>query len=152
MLPSGLPSRVPVSVPLIDTDPGLVRSLSNLRDNVLLAIPAQALHSPVYTGRTLMRWHMIMDPVAIKRVLLDRLEDYPKSGVTKAVLGPAIGSSMFVAEGAEWRWQRRAAAPAFSHRAVTALGPVMSRAAQAACDRIKEIGRASCRERVLYTV
>jgi len=129
-----------VSVPLIDTDPGLVRSLSNLRDNVLLAIPAQALHSPVYTGRTLMRWHMIMDPVAIKRVLLDRLEDYPKSGVTKAVLGPAIGSSMFVAEGAEWRWQRRAAAPAFSHRAVTALGPVMSRAAQAACDRIAAAG------------
>jgi cytochrome P450 len=130
----------PVSVPLPDSDPGFLKSLANLRENVLLAIPAQALHSPIYTGRTLTRWHMIMEPAAIRRVLLDRLEDYPKSGVTKAVLGPAIGSSMFVAEGAQWRWQRRAAAPAFSHRAVTALGPIMSKAAHQAYDSIAAAG------------
>jgi len=133
-------SDLPVSAALIDHDPGFLQYLSNLRENVLLAIPAQALDSPIYTGKTLTRWHMIMEPAAIKRVLLDRLEDYPKSGVTKAVLGPAIGSSLFVAEGAHWRWQRRAAAPAFSHRAVTALGPVMSTAAGAACDRIAAAG------------
>lgn len=126
----------PVRVPLIDQDPGFLKTITNLRDNVLLSIPAQALEQPIYSGQTLKRWHMIMEPAAIKRVLLDRLEDYPKSDVTKALLSPAIGSSLFIAEGAHWRWQRRAAAPAFAHRSVSALGPVMGAAAERACTRI----------------
>ena len=43
-------------------------------------------------------------------MLKDRVEDYPKSVITKSLLEPAIGQSLFVAEGAHWRWQRRAAA------------------------------------------
>ena len=114
--------------------------MSNLRDNILLAIPAQALEQPIVSGRTLMRWHMIMEPAAIKRVLLDALDDYPKSNVTKALLSPAIGDSLFIAEAAHWRWQRRATAPAFAHRSVTAMGPVMSNAAEQACVRIATAG------------
>lgn len=107
-------STDPVKVPLIDHDPGLLKSLANLRGNVLLIIPAQALEQPVYSGTTFRRWHMIMQPEAIKHVLLDRLADYPKSDMIKTLLGPAIGASLFIAEGAHWRWQRRAAAPAFA--------------------------------------
>ena len=58
-----------------------------------------------------------------------RVEDYPKSDTTKLILSPAIGLSMFVAEGKDWHWQRRTAAPVFSHRNVAALGPVMTAAA-----------------------
>src|SRR5690606_15975126 len=47
------------------------------------------------------------------------------------------GNSLFIAEGAEWRWQRRAAAPAFAHRHVAALGPVMTAAAEASCRRLE---------------
>lgn len=43
---------------------------------------------------------------------------------------------MFIAEGAHWRWQRRAAAPVFSHRNIAALAPIMSARAQAASDRL----------------
>ena len=71
---------------------------------------------------------------------LERVEDYPKSEATKSILRPAIGESLFVAEGAHWRWQRRAAAPVFSHRNVMNLAPIMSRAADAACDRIEGSG------------
>ena len=130
----------PVSVPLIDFDPGFFKSIANMRDNILLAIPAQALESPIFSGRTVMRWHMIMEPAAIRRVLLDAVDDYPKSNVTKTLLSPAIGDSLFIAEGAHWRWQRRATAPAFAYRSVTALGPVMSRAAEQACARITAAG------------
>lgn len=130
----------PVSVPLLDHDPGFLKTIANLRDNVLLSIPAQAQELPIYSGKTLKRWHMIMEPAAIKRVLLDKIDDYPKSDVTKALLSPAIGSSLFIAEGAHWRWQRRAAAPAFAHRSISALGPVMSAAAERSCERIADAG------------
>lgn len=130
----------PVSVPLPDHDPGLLAAVSNLQDNVLMAIPAQALTNPIWSGTTLRRWHMVMEPAAIRRVLMERLDDYPKSDVTKALLSPAIGASLFIAEGAHWRWQRRAAAPAFAHRSVSALAPVMSAAAERSCARIAAAG------------
>ncbi len=131
---------LPVRVTLPQEDPGFFKTLGTLQDNILRIIPAQALEQPIVSGRTLVGWHMIMDPVAIKHVLLDRLNDYPKSNVTKALLSPAIGSSLFIAEGAYWRWQRRAAAPAFAHRTVASLAPIMSAAAEAACDRIVAAG------------
>jgi cytochrome P450 len=51
---------------------------------------------------------------------------------------------MFIAEGAHWRWQRRAAAPVFTHRNVTNLGPVMTAAAETAAARVAAVppGRA----------
>jgi cytochrome P450 len=131
---------LPVRVSLPDVDPGFLRTFSSLQDNILQIIPAQALEQPIVSGRTFKGWHMVMEPAAIKRVLLDRLDDYPKSDVTKALLSPAIGDSLFIAEGAHWRWQRRAAAPAFAHRAVASLAPVMSAAADAACARITAAG------------
>jgi len=88
------------------------------------------------SGRTVKRWHMVMDPDALRRILKDRVEDYPKSEVTKMILKPAIGDSLFIAEGAHWHWQRRTAAPAFSPRNVQALAPIMTAAAERAAERI----------------
>ncbi|MEQ6249039.1 cytochrome P450 [Sulfitobacter sp. HNIBRBA3233] len=130
----------PVRVPLLTRDPGLLRSISLARDNILSIIPAAALEEPIVTGRTGKRWHMVMEPKSIRRVLIERLDSYPKSDVTKSLLSPAIGESLFIAEGSHWRWQRRAAAPAFAHRAIRDLGPVMSAAAAACCDRIAQAG------------
>ncbi|MEO0503878.1 MAG: cytochrome P450, partial [Pseudomonadota bacterium] len=85
---------------------------------------------------TVKRWHMVMQPDLIGLMLRERLDIYPKSVVTKMLLRPAVGESLFIAEGADWRSQRRSAAPAFSHRNVTALGPIMSDAAARCADRI----------------
>ena len=106
------------------------------RRNVLELIPEVATHAPILSGRTGKRWHMLMDPEGLRQVLRDRVNDYPKSLVTKLILGPAIGQSLFVAEGEDWLWQRRAAAPVFTHRNVAALGPVMTHAAERAAERI----------------
>ncbi len=137
--------RVPVAVDLQDRPMDIVESYRAARRNLLEIIPRRALHQPVLSGRTgPQHWHMIMDPPAIRRVLLEAVDDYPKSEATRAVLEPAVGDSLFLAEGENWRWQRRAAAPAFSARSVDALTPVMTRAAEAACARLAaQEGRAA---------
>lgn len=134
------PPPLPVHVPLVTEPVGLFGSLQMARRNVLSIIPKIATTQPMVSGKTGKRWHMVMDPDAIRHVLLDRLEDYPKSDVTKNLLRPAIGDSLFIAEGAHWRWQRRAAAPVFSQRNVRNLAPVMTEAATRAADRIAAAG------------
>ncbi|WP_284267052.1 cytochrome P450, partial [Roseicyclus amphidinii] len=128
---------LPVAARLPRRPMGVLDSYRAARRNILGIIPARALEMPVLSGRTgPQRWHMLMEPTAIRRVLLERVEEYPKSEATKSILRPAIGESLFVAEGDHWRWQRRAAAPAFAARNVDALTPVMTRAAEAAAGRI----------------
>jgi cytochrome P450 len=135
---------LPVRVPLHTEPMGVWASFRAAQRNVLELIPEIATRVPILSGRTGKRWHMLMDPDGLKHVLRDRVDDYPKSVVTKLILEPAIGDSLFVAEGAQWMWQRRTAAPVFSHRNVTALGPVMTAAADRSVARLdKAVGRAA---------
>jgi len=134
------PPPAPVRVPLVTEPLGVMGSLRAARANVLSIIPEIATRQPMVSGRTGKRWHMVMDPGAIRRMLLENLDNYPKSLVTKNLLRPAIGESLFIAEGAHWRWQRRTAAPVFSHRNVMNLAPVMSAAARRSADRIAGVG------------
>lgn len=140
MIAPGAEAGFPVRVPLVTGPMGVWGSFQTGRRNVLELIPEIALHQPIVSGRTVKRWHMVMDPGALRHILKDRVEDYPKSDVTKMILRPAIGDSLFIAEGAHWHWQRRAAAPAFSPRNVQALGPVMTAAAEIAAERIGRAG------------
>ncbi len=140
MAPSNPPAKPPVFVPLVTQPMGLLASLSASRRNLLSIIPEICVKQPMVSGRTGRRWHMVMDPASIRRMLLENLDNYPKSMVTKNLLRPAIGDSLFIAEGAHWRWQRRAAAPVFSHRNVTNLAPIMSAAAERSCERIIAAG------------
>ncbi|VDS09483.1 putative bifunctional P-450/NADPH-P450 reductase 2 [Paracoccus haematequi] len=131
-----MPSRCPVRVALARKPLGIVGTAVTARRNLLELIPEIATRQPIVSGRTGVRFHMVMDPATLRHILKDRVEDYPKSNVTKLILEPAIGDSLFVAEGAEWRWQRRAVAPAFALRHVQALGPIMTAAAEASCRRL----------------
>ncbi|MEL6418427.1 MAG: cytochrome P450 [Pseudomonadota bacterium] len=130
----------PVKVPLVNEAWGIMKSLQMARKNVLRIIPEIATTQPMVSGKTGTRWHMVMDPEAIRTMLLDRLDDYPKSLVTKNLLRPAVGESLFIAEGAHWRWQRRAAAPVFSFRNVMNLAPIMTGAAERCVERIEAAG------------
>ena len=55
----------------------------------------------------------VMDPVLIQRILLEEAESYSKQPLNDDVFGEAIGGGLLNAEGGEWRWQRRLAAPLF---------------------------------------
>lgn len=131
----------PVKIPLLQDQVSVLKSWQLMRENVLSVIPESATREKTLSGRMANRWHMIMDPDAIQKILLERVGDYPKSKVTKNLLRPAMGTSLFLAEGAQWRWQRRTSAPAFSHRNVAALGPIMTGAAERSATRISKAGR-----------
>ncbi len=131
----------PPKVKLVTEVWGPIQSLMAARRNILEIIPEVATKQPIITGRTGgVRWHMVMEPKAIGRILKENLDIYPKSDVTKNLLKPAIGDSMFIAEGAHWRWQRRAASPVFTHRNIANLAPIMSIAADATCERLDKAG------------
>lgn len=135
---------LPVRVPLAREPMGILASLRAGRRNILELIPEIATHAPIISNYSGKPWHMVLDPDALRRILRDRVDDYPKSDVTKLILGPGIGRSMFIAEGQEWLWQRRTAAPVFSHRNVANLGPVMTAAAERAAERFgAAVGRAA---------
>ena len=70
------------------------------RRNVLEIIPAISYRQPIVTGEVLRRWHMLADPAGYKRVMLDNLANYPKSEIMRRMLRPAIGESLFNADGA----------------------------------------------------
>ena len=129
---------LPARAPLARKPLGIAASLRAARRNLLEIIPELATYAPIISGNTGARWHMVMDPATLRHILKDRVEDYPKSIVTKLILGPAVGKGMFVAEGAEWRWQRRAAAPVFAPRNMESLAPVMQAAARASLARIAQ--------------
>lgn len=106
------------------------------RRNVLEIIPALAYRQPIVSGEMVVRWHMLADPGGLRRVLSDNLANYPKSEIMRRMLRPAIGDSLFNSDGADWKWQRQAVAPVFSHRNVTALSPAMTATAERASARL----------------
>lgn len=132
-----------VAVPHIEphTRPlGRFESLKAARANLLGIIPAICYVQPMITGQMGSRWHMVQDPSALKRIFLDNAQNYPKSEAMLRMLRPAVGNSLFTAEGADWRWQRRAVSPVFAHRNVVALAPIMTATAERAADRMAGAG------------
>ncbi len=127
---------VPPRAELHNTPMGFFQSLTEARKNLLNIVPHAATTMPIISGKTGVRWHMVMDPTALRTVLNEKLDIYPKSDVTKRILRPAIGESLFIVEGAEWRWQRRTASPVFQVRNIDNLAPIMSQAASDCVDRL----------------
>ncbi|MCB1474473.1 MAG: cytochrome P450 [Rhodobiaceae bacterium] len=129
------PTVAPPARPL-----GILASLRAVRQNVLTILPELSFDQPIVTGRTgPARWHMVQGPEGLRRIFLDNAENYPKSEVMIRMLRPAVGSSLFTSEGADWRWQRRAIAPVFTARNVDALAPVMTQTAERASRRIGSV-------------
>src|SRR3712207_595297 len=56
--------------------------------------------------------YSLMAPALVETVLVHRHEDFTKSQVEARVFEPIVGRSLLTAEGQDWRWQRRLAAPA----------------------------------------
>lgn len=130
-----VPHILPHTQPL-----GRFGSLRAARRNLLGIIPALCYAQPMITGRMGRRWHMVQDPVALKRIFLDNAQNYPKAEAMLRMVRPAVGNSLFTAEGAEWRWQRRTVAPVFTHRNVVALTPFMTATAERAAERLGAAG------------
>ncbi len=133
-------SFVPAGAPVHRRRLSRIETAFIARRNVLEIIPALAYRQPIVSGEMLVRWHMLADPAGMKHVMLDNLANYPKSEIMRRMLRPAIGESLFNADGVDWKWQRQAVAPVFTHRNVVALAPAMTATAERVSQRLAACG------------
>lgn len=81
---------------------------------------------------------LINEPEAIRRVLVTEAEHFPKEDNQLAILKPLLGNGLLTAEGAEWRRNRKLAAPIFQHSSVKDFAPLFVRAAERSAKRALE--------------
>lgn len=116
-------------------------ALWKLIDNPIEAWPKAVYEEPYYLrGDARQMFLYAVDPAMLKDILLDRMAAFPKDWMFERVTKPALGEGLLTAQGEAWRWQRRAAAPAFRPDAVAAMTPVMTAAAEAALARWRDRG------------
>ena len=78
----------------------------------------------------------ICDPAIIHEMLVDKADAFSRDELTHRVLTPVIGrTSLFLAEGPDWRWQRRAVAPIFRHEMLLSFVPTIAVIAERQVER-----------------
>ena len=123
------PPFIPPAFPSPPERPGLVAALRSTRtviDGWPRAVFEGGLHRSPYPGGPV----TVSDPAMAAEVLLEKADDFPRGELINRLFRPIWGRGIFIAEGADWRWQRRAGAPAFRPANMAALAPVMRAAAE----------------------
>ena len=70
---------------------------------------------------------LVSEPELIHDILMTRADCFRRDDLARQLLLPMVGpTSLLMAEGANWKWQRRAAAPTFRHDKLLALVPTFS--------------------------
>jgi cytochrome P450 len=125
--PAPLPAQVaPPEGPLSTL--GIVRRL--LRNSIELW-PRETYERPLLRHRLLGRdVFVVLDPGLIQQVLVDQADAFVKADTMRRALSPALGEGILTADGARWRWQRRAAAPIFRRERLESFLPAMIAAAE----------------------
>ncbi|WP_316215148.1 cytochrome P450 [Bradyrhizobium sp. SZCCHNR2035] len=82
-------------------------------------------------------------PAAIRHVLLQNSENYTRGRASVRVLRPVLGNGLLLAEGREWKHQRRTLAPAFAPRAAGTWIPHIVAAADEAVAKLAKGSRDS---------
>jgi cytochrome P450 len=127
-----LPSFPP---PRIDRDLPPREFAAVMRQNVLAAFSERAFEEEVLTRRLFGRVQLTLNrPEAICHVLIDNAENYARTRATIRLLYPIVGNGLFLAEGSDWREQRRTVAPSFAPRTL----PLLARHVAAVADRLVE--------------
>ncbi len=110
--------RAPAPLPL-ETPPGTLALLKGLRDNPVATWTRWHFERPILHGQSVLgRVAVVSDPAMIRHVLVENSANYDKGGLQRRMLGGGLGTGLLLAEGAEWKAQRRALAPLFSPRHV----------------------------------
>lgn len=100
-------------------------------NNSVYGWPEDAFDSTWKTRRVLgYTVHVVSDPDAIGRVMLDNKANYERPALVRKLLRAALGDGLFNAEGERWREQRRIVAPTFSPTAVAGFADDIAAVAQ----------------------
>ena len=123
--------------------PGVVASrrsaltiLAKLASDPIRSIPPEAFEARMVVSNVFGATRVYLsEPSLIQDALVRGADHLFKSDEMKRVLSPALGDGLLTADGASWRWQRQTMAPAFQHARLTALLPLMIKAAESTRDR-----------------
>ncbi|MBL8773276.1 MAG: cytochrome P450 [Phenylobacterium sp.] len=115
----------------------LLTSISRPLEGWPRAIYEQRVWRPPVPGLPV----FIMDPDALGAIFGEKAAAFPQGALWRRMMRPVWGDGLVTSEGAAWRWQRRATAPAFRPAHMHALAPVMVRAGEAALERWTRQGR-----------
>lgn len=129
--PPGAPPLVPPTITPPARPLGPLRFLWHFQSNPLLTLPAAVYEQPVFalrSGGKALTW--VCDPPLIEAILLREADRFPKPPLEKRTFVQALGNGILTAQGEDWRWQRRMAAPAFRAADLTQHVPEMAAAAQ----------------------
>ena len=127
-------TQQPVRAQMAKGRVGLLRLARDAGRNLLSVIPEETCHKAYVKGPA--RIHYICDPAVIAEILVTRAGEFPKSQVTRNILGSAIGNGMLLSEGEVWKAQRRRYAPLFAARNLPILAEHFARTGQALADGI----------------
>ncbi len=109
---------------------GFVELLTRLRRNPLECWSADFFRQPIVKLRLpFTDTFVVHDPRAIKRVLMDNSENYPKDTIQRRILSSGLSDGLLSVEGKRWEMQRRTLAPTFAPRTVTSFTKPMLAAA-----------------------
>jgi cytochrome P450 len=113
------------------------RFLVAVRTNALAIFPQAAYREDALVQSFLGRRRFLLNtPAAIHHVLVEHTANYRRTPATIRILGPLVGTGLFLSEGEEWRHQRRTIAPALSPRVVPVLTRHVVSATVEAIDRL----------------
>jgi cytochrome P450 len=117
--------------------------LRTLLRNYVETVPRSAYEQSVTRIRTHLSDVLIVsDPNIIQEILVEKAEAFGRDPATRRSFAPVIGdTSLFLAEGADWRWQRRAVAPIFRHETLLSFVPIFATMAQRQVERWRAVQR-----------
>lgn len=117
-----------------------LRTLHTTLRNPLEALPPEVYREPILPRRVLHREIVhVMAPELIHQALVTEAARLDKGDSVRRPLGPALGEGLLTAEGADWRWQRRALAPIFRPAQMQFFLPAMLEAAGCAAARLRAV-------------
>jgi cytochrome P450 len=120
-------------VPQAPAEPLSKREIASvLRTNVLAGFGRQAFEDDVVVSRLFSFRQILLNRAdSIRHVLVDNADNHRRSRATIRLLHPITGAGLFLADGDDWRDQRRSVAPAIAPRMIPLLTQHIALAADA---------------------
>ncbi len=115
------------------------RTWLRARRNIFLALPRKLYRAWLTEVRT--PWfssYMPNQPDLVRRVLVDRPDDFPKSAIVRKTIGDLLGNSVFVTNGETWKRQRRIIDPCFEGGRLRQIFEPMLDASDAMANRLHD--------------
>lgn len=120
---------VPPHWPIATGQPGFL-DLWRSTSNTLLGWSREVYSGGNYQAKLPAAPLVIGDADLAAAILVEHADAFPHGEQFDRLFRPVWGRGIFVSEGPEWKWQRRAAMPAFRADRVKAFAPIMVAAAE----------------------